>query len=317
MGRLIDGKWVTEDLGTDARGHFVRRATKYRARPTADGSSGFVAEPGRYHLYISHACGWCHRTMIFRRLKGLESAITVSRVQPRMLEEGWEFADGGDPVLGKRRLYEVYLAKDADYTGRASVPVLWDRETNAIVTNESADICTAFDREFDAHARNPELRLFPEDLREQIDEMIAANYEPINNGVYKAGFAGSQRAHEEAATALFRRLDELETLLGERRYLCGDRITAADWFLFPTLFRFDAVYYVHFKCNLRRIVDYPNLWGYTRELYQWPGVRDVCNLDEAKTHYYSSHESLHPRRYIPIGPDLDFDAPHDRAGIRA
>ena len=311
MGQLIDGAWSTADLGPDAKGRYVRRAARFRDTITADGSSGFPAQAGRYHLYVSYACGWSHRTLIFRRLKGLENAVSVSVVDPFMGEEGWTLADGADPIHGKSRLYEVYLEARADYTGRASVPVLWDRETATIVSNESLDIAKGFDREFDAIG-DSSVSFFVEDMAEDIDAMIQANYETVNNGVYKAGFAGSQEAHVEASRALFARLDELEQLLSKQRYLLGDRLTAADWYLFPTLYRFDAVYYVHFKCNLRRIVDYPNLWDYTRELYQVPGVAETCRMDHCKEHYYTSHESIHPRRYVPIGPQLDFERPHGR-----
>ncbi len=314
MGRLIDGQWSNEDLGTDAKGRFVRRASRFRGTVTADGASGFAAEPGRYHLFISYACGWSHRTILFRQLKGLTDVVSMSAVEPTMGEHGWAFGEGGDPVLGKRYLHEVYTAAKPDYTGRVTVPTLWDRKTGTIVSNESTDIARAFDREFDAFG-DAGVRMFPEALEAEIAAMIEANYGPVNNGVYRAGFAGSQPAHEEAARELFERLDALERHLGEHRYLCGDRITAADWFLFPTLFRFDAVYHTHFKCNLRRLVDYPNLWGYTRELYQVPGVKDASDLDECKAHYYTSHESVHPRRYIPIGPELDFERPHGREGV--
>jgi len=313
MGRLLDGEWITADLGTDAQGRFVRRATTFRGKISADGSSGFPAVAGRYHLYISNACGWSHRCLIIRRLKGLEDAISVSFVQPFMgMENGWTLAEGADAVNGKTKLWEVYVAAQSDYTGRASVPVLWDKETKTIVSNESLDIAKALDREFDSIAGNPSLHLFPDELQVDVDKMVAANYDPVNNGVYKCGFAGNQEAHEEASRALFKRLDELEELLGKQRYLLGQRLTVADWYLFTTLYRFDAVYYCHFKCNLKRIVDYPNLWGFTRELYQIPGVAETCNMDEIKQHYYTSHESIHPRRYVPIGPEIDFDQPHGR-----
>lgn len=311
MGKLIEGRWTDEDFETDTKGRFVRRPSSFRRMVTADGSSGFPASPGRYHLYVAHACGWSHRTVLFRQLIGLERAVSISFVQPHMGEHGWTFAQGGDPIAGRGKLHEIYTAADPHYTGRVTVPVLWDRETATIVSNESTDICHAFDREFDAHT-GPRERLFPDELRAQIDAMIEANYAPLNNGVYRAGFAKSQAAHEEAARAVFGRLDELERLLAGQRYLLGPRLTAADWFLFPTLYRFDAAYHTHFKCNLRRLIDYPNLWGYTRELYQMPGVKEVCNLQEVKVHYYTSHPSVHPRAYVPIGPELDFDEPHGR-----
>ncbi len=311
MGKLIDGRWTSDDMETDAKGQFVRRASQFRSMVTADGSSGFAAQAGRYHLYVSHACGWSHRTVLLRQQLGLQEAVSISFVEPHMGEHGWTFGEGGDPIGGKRKLHEVYTAADPHYTGRVTVPVLWDRETATIVSNESTDICRAFDREF-AAVTGTRARLFPDELRAEIDAMIEANYAPLNNGVYRAGFAKSQEAHEQAARAVFARLDELERLLASQRYLLGDRLTAADWFLFPTLFRFDAAYHTHFKCNLRRLIDYPNLWGYTRELYQVPGVKEVCNLQEIKLHYYTSHPSVHPRAYVPIGPELDFDEPHGR-----
>lgn len=311
MGRLIDGEWSNADLGPDARGRYVRRAAKFRGTVTADGSSGFGAEAGRYHLYVSWACGWSHRTLIFRALKGLEDAVTASYTDPFMGEHGWTLPEGADPIAGKRLLYEVYTSAKSDYTGRASVPVLWDRRTATIVSNESIDIARSFDREFDGvGASGP--RFFPPGRDEEIDAMIQANYGPVNNGVYRAGFAANQEAHVEATRDLFRRLDELEALLARQRYLLGNEITAADWYLFPTLYRFDTIYYVHFKCCLRRVADYPNLWGYLRDLYQYPGVAATCRMDECKQHYYTSHESVHPRRYVPEGPEIDFDAPHDR-----
>jgi len=302
MGRLIQGEWSTHDLGADEKGNFVRRAARFRS---VLGSDKHPAEAGRYRLFVAHACGWSHRTLINRALQGLEDAIGVTYVQPFMGEQGWMLEDG--TPLWKA----VYLKAQADYTGRASVPVLWDDVAQTIVCNESKDVVTSFDGPMADLAKHPS-PWFPEDRRDEIQSMIDTNYGPINDGVYRCGFAASQEAHEEAAWALFGRLDEVEKLLGEQRYLLGDEISAADWYLFPTLYRFDAVYYVHFKCNLRRISEYPNLWAYTRELYQWPGVRETCRMDEIKEHYYTSHESVHPRRYIPIGPILDFDEPHGR-----
>ena len=217
-----------------------------------------------------------------------------------------------DPLYGKRCLYELYTLAEKDYTGRASVPVLWDAESRTVVNNESADIMRFFDPEFDAFAKRPDLTFYPEALREQIEAMVQANYKPVNNGVYRAGFAGNQEAHEEAVRDIFARLDELEAHLGTRRYLLGDTLTAADWCLFHTLYRFDSVYYTHFKANVRHIWDYPNLWGYTLDLYQHPGVAETCNMEATKAHYYTSHESIHPRRYIPLGPAIDWHAPHGR-----
>ncbi len=302
MGRLIDGVWTTQDLGADAQGRYVRRAAKFRARV---GDERFPPEAGRYRLYVAHACGWSHRALILRALAGLEDAVPITYVRPFMGEDGWTLTDG--TPLWKA----VYLAAQPDYTGRASVPVLFDEREGVIVTNESRDVIASLEAPMRGLAARA-VDWFPEGKREAIEAMIDANYGPVNDGVYRCGFAASQAAHEEAAWALFRRLDALEAILSRQRYLLGDTITAADWFLFPTLYRFDAVYYVHFKCNLRPLTSYPSLWGYTRELYQWPGVRETCRMDEIKAHYYTSHESIHPRRYVPIGPILDFDAPHGR-----
>lgn len=302
MGRLIDGAWTSHDLGADEQGRFVRRAAKFRGTL---GSEAYPAEAGRYRLYVAHACGWSHRTLILRALAGLEDAIAITYVRPFMGEDGWTL-ESGEPLWKA-----VYVRAKPDYTGRASVPVLVDDTDGSVVANESRDIIASLEAPMRAHAARP-VEWFPEDRREAIEAMIAANYGAVNDGVYRCGFAASQAAHEEAAWALFGRLDELEALLGRQRYLLGDEITAADWFLFPTLYRFDSVYHTHFKCNLRRLVEYPSLWAYTRELYQWPGVRETCRMDEIKEHYYTSHESIHPRRYVPIGPILDFDEPHGR-----
>jgi len=313
MGRMVDGRWVTRDLGPDEKGNFVRRAAVFRNLVTTDGSSGFAPARGRYHLYVANACGWSHRTLIVRALKGLRDIVSVSVVEPFMGQEGWTLKPGSDPIHGAEKLYDVYLATRADYTGRASVPVLWDRESEGIVSNDSMDIMRSFDTAFDSLADQSVPPLFDPGRKPEIDEMIGANYGPIQNGVYKCGFAASQQAHEEAARALFARLDALEALLGTRRYLLGDVITAADWCLFPTLYRFDTIYYVHFKCCLRQVRDYPNLWGYLRDLYQVPGVAETCDMQHIREHYFTSHESIHPRRYIPLSPNIAFDEPHGRA----
>lgn len=315
MGRLIDGQWSNHDLGPDEKGRYVRRATQFRRWVTSDGASAFPAAARRYHLYISHACGWSHRTMLFRALKGLSEVVTVSVTEPFMGSEGWTFASGTDPINDAGKLYEIYLRAKEDYTGRVSVPVLWDSETRTIVSNESSDIIAMFDSAFDGVGGRGDLTLFSEAHAEEIKAHISANYQAVNNGVYRAGFAGSQQAYEEAVVALFERLDELEALLSTRRYLCGDTLTAADLCLFPTLYRFDPVYYVHFKCNLRRLRDYPNLWGYTRDIYQTPGVAETCHLEQIKTHYYTSHESISPRRLVPLGPIIDYDEPHGREAL--
>jgi putative glutathione S-transferase len=313
---LIDGKWSYEGRKPDNRGRFVRAETVFRNRITADGSSGFQAEPGRYHLYVSLACPWAHRTLILRKLKGLEDAISLSVVDHFMGTDGWRFSDNPgaspDTVNGKEYLREVYLQADPGYTGRVSVPVLWDKQRGTIVNNESREIIRMLDTECDAIG-DAGVTFFPEPLRGRIDETITAIYEPINNGVYKSGFARSQEAHEEAVTQLFGALDDWEAVLARQRYLCGDLISEADWCLFTTLIRFDVVYHTHFKCNLRRIIDYPNLWNYLKELYQVPGVAETCNFDHIKRHYFGSHETLNPTRIVPVGPIVDFAEPHDRA----
>ena len=316
MGTMIDGAWLKDgDERTAADGRFVRAETSFRNTVTADGSSGFKAEPGRYHLYVSHACPWAHRTMILRALRKLEDVISVSVVDPFTSDEGWHFSDGPgcipDTLNGTRYLREIYkLAKD-DYTGRVSVPVLWDKREKTIVNNESAEIIRMLNVAFNAWG-NGEPDLYPAPLRGEIDAINEPIYEHVNNGVYKTGFARSQAAYEDAFDALFATLDALEARLCAQRYLAGERITEADWRLFPTLVRFDAVYVGHFKCNRRRIEDYPNLGNYVRELYQYPGIADTVNLAHIKGHYYGSHVSVNPTRIVPKGPELDFTRPHDR-----
>jgi putative glutathione S-transferase len=311
MGRLIDGKWSTGDLGPDAQGQFVRRAAKFRTQISADKSAEFPAEANRYHLYVSHACGWSHRTLIVRALRGLEEVVSVSFMQDHMGEEGWIFEDGQDALGDREKLYQLYVAAQCDYTGRVSVPVLWDKLGCSIVSNESTDIIASFDKAF-SEFDNGAPTLYPEAAADAIGEMVERNYQAINNGVYRCGFAGSQAAYDEAATLLFERLDEIEQILKDNRYLLGNEITGADWSLFPTLYRFDAVYYIHFKCSRRQVRDYPNLWAYTRELYQQPGVAGTCKMDRIRGHYYTSHESIHPRGIIPLSPDIDFEEPHGR-----
>jgi len=286
------------------------------------GEGGFPAESGRYHLYVSLACPWAHRALIFRKLKGLEDAIGVSVVHPHMLGNGWEYADEisddlhgfkgtGDPVNGARYHHQLYTMVDPHYTGRVTVPLLWDRERRTIVSNESADIVRMFNSAFAGVAGNDE-DFYPASLRETIEAVNEPIYHHVNNGVYKAGFATTQPAYEEAFDALFAQLDRLEARLGEQRYLCGERITEADWRLFTTLIRFDAVYVGHFKCNRQRIADFPNLSGYLRELYQWPGVRETVDFTHIKHHYYYSHETINPTRIVPRGPELDLERPHGR-----
>ena len=313
---LIEGRWHAGDVrtpapgGQAAAGRFVRAQSVYRHTVTADGSSGFAAEPGRYHLFVGWACPWAHRTIIFRTLLGLEEVISLSAVNALMLDDGWEFG-APDPVTGATKLYEVYLRADPAYTGRVTVPILWDKQRSTIVNNESPEIIRMLSREFAGLARTP-YDFYPEALREEIDAVNARVYETVNNGVYRSGFATSQAAYEEAVNALFDSLDWLDARLASRRYLVGDRITEADWRLFTTLVRFDAVYYGHFKCNRRHVYEYPHLWGYLRELYQWPGVAPTVKLDEIKRHYYASHRGINPSGIVPVGPVLDFAGPHGR-----
>jgi glutathionyl-hydroquinone reductase len=317
MGYLENGVWHKGWSGRhDARGNFVRRESRFRSRVTVDGSSGYPAEPGRYHLYVSAACPWAHRALIFRKLKGLEQVIAVSIVDPLMLDDGWAFSDGPgcipDTVNGLRYLREVYTKADPSYSGRVTVPVLWDKATGTIVNNESSEIIRMLGSAFDAYASSRE-DYYPQPLRSEIDAVNELTYASINNGVYRTGFATTQEAYEHAFDALFAALDECEARLDRARYLVGERLTEADWRLFPTLVRFDAVYYSHFKCNLRRIVDYPNLSHYVRDLYQVPGIAATVDMDHIKRHYYASHRHVNPTGIVPKGPALDFLAPHDRA----
>jgi glutathionyl-hydroquinone reductase len=325
MGLLVDGKWTDRWYDTSATGgRFVRQESAFRnwitpnGAPGPTGKAGFKAERGRYHLYVSLACPWAHRTLIFRALKGLDSAISLSVVNWLMGDEGWTFepAPGviADPVAGARHLYEVYLRANPTYTGRVTVPVLWDKQQNDIVSNESSEIIRMFNSAFDRVGATAG-DFYPAELRGRIDELNRQIYDNVNNGVYKTGFATTQEAYEEAVRPLFATLDALEARLATHRYLCGERVTEADWRLFTTLVRFDAVYVGHFKCNLRRIVDYSNLWGYTRELYQYPHVKETVNFTHIKHHYYQSHRSINPAGIVPIGPDLDFMSPHGREDV--
>ncbi len=299
-------------------GRFRRQQSTFRDWVTSDGSSAFPLEADRYHLYVCLACPWSHRTVIVRALKGLEAAVSMSFADPFRDERGWAFTGGAfeDPVNGFAFLSQAYLASDPQYSARVTVPVLWDKVGHRIVSNESADIVRMFNGVFDAVAEK-HVDLYPPALRAEIDAVNEAVYGPVNNGVYKAGFARSQKAYDEAYERLFAALDELEARLGGSRYLVGDEPTEADWRLFPTLVRFDAVYYGHFKCNRRRLVDYPHLWGYTRDLYQLPGIAETVALDQIKVHYYTTHDMLNPSRIVPRGPDIDFLAPHERARMRA
>ncbi len=319
VGQLIEGAWHDEDhFPTDSKGAFVRKSSSFREQVRADGSTPFTPDAGRYHLFVSHACPWAHRTMIARSMLGLEDAISVSISHPLMLENGWVFSEGRaevpDTVLGVDYLHEIYSRARPDYTGRATVPVLWDRETKRIVNNESREILRMFNTDFRG-LWTRQVELSPVDRRAQIDATISEIYEPVNNGVYRSGFARTQGAYEKAVTDLFQALDRWEAHLGTQRYLVGDSMTEADICLFTTLIRFDAVYVTHFKCNLRRIVDYPNLWGFTRDIYQTPGVASTCDLRHIKQHYFGSHESVNPFRVVPLGPAIDYDAPHDRARL--
>ena len=325
MGMLVDGKWHDVWYDTKAsKGRFVRSEAQFRNWVTSDGSpgpsgkGGFRAEPDRYHLYISLACPWAHRTLILRKLKGLDSMIGLSAVNSFMGTDGWTFEPGPgvieDPINGARRVYEVYLAADSNYSGRATVPLLWDKARNTIASNESKEIIRMFNSAFnEVGATGPDF--YPEPLRGQIDELNERIYHTVNNGVYKSGFATTQDAYEEAVTAVFETLDMLEERLATRRYLTGATITEADWRLWTTLVRFDPVYFGHFKCNVRRIVDYPNLWGYTCDLYQQPGIAETVDIPYIQAHYYGSHESINPHRILPVGPDIDYSIAHDRARL--
>jgi len=299
-------------------GEFRRQEDRFRAQVTRDGSSGYPAEPGRYHLYVSLACPWAHRTIIVRRLKRLEQVVGMTVVDPVRDERGWAFRDGPghseDPVNGFRFLSEAYTATDPAYEARVTVPVLWDRRDGRIVSNSDDDIMRMLNSAFDDFT-DSDLDLYPEELRVEIDQLNALIYPNINDGVYRAGFATSQTAHELAVRRLFDTLEQLEDRLTGQRYLVGGRLTEADWRLFPTLVRFDAVYYVHFKCNIRRIVDYPNLWGYLRDLYQHDEVAATVDFDHIKRHYYMTHPDINPTRIVPVGPDMDLMEPHDRQAL--
>jgi putative glutathione S-transferase len=316
MGHLENGVWRGGRETRTVNGEFVRRDSQFRSRVTADGASGFPAEAGRYHLYVASACPWAHRTLIFRKLKRLEDAISISIVDPVVVDQGWAFGTGAgcvpDTVNGSHHLHQVYSKAKPDYTGRVSVPVLWDRKTGTIVNNESSEIIRMLNSEFEAFAGSYE-DTYPQRLRGEIDAVNQVVYANINNGVYRCGFATTQEAYERAFDALFAALDEMEARLGRSRYLAGDRMTEADWRLFPTLVRFDAVYYGHFKCNLRRIEDYANLSNTVRDLYQIPGVAETVDMDHIKRHYYASHRHINPTGIVPKGPALDFSAAHDRA----
>lgn len=322
MGLLVKGQWVDQWYDTDANdGEFARSESQFRNWVTKDGSAGptgdagFKAEAGRYHLYVSLACPWAHRVLILRRLKGLESMISVSVVNPLMAEHGWTFDEApgviSDPIINARYMYQIYTATDPNYSGRVTIPVLWDKQQHCIVNNESAELIRMLNSAFDDIGATPG-DYYPHALRGDIDKFNAKIYPNVNNGVYKAGFATTQRAYEQAVMPLFATLDELDQHLSHHRYLAGEQITEADWRLFTTLIRFDTVYYSHFKCNIKRITDYPNLSGYLRELYQWPGIKDTINMAHIKQHYYRSHLNINPIGIVPVGPDLDLERPHGR-----
>lgn len=323
MGLLVDGEWHDKWYDTSkTQGKFERSIAQFRNWITVDGSAGpsgepgFKAEPGRYHLYVSYACPWAHRTLIMRQLKGLNDLISVSVVHPLMLNHGWTFAtdfDGatGDQLFDYDYYYQIYTRADADYSGRVTVPVVWDKQENKLVSNESSEIIRMFNSAFDSVGAAAG-DYYPKDLRSDIDRINDWIYESLNNGVYKAGFATSQAAYDEAVEGVFERLDDLESLLSKQRYLCGERFTEADIRLFPTLLRFDPVYVQHFKCDRKRIAEYPALAGYLREIYQMPGIRDTTNLSHNRHHYYRSHPTINPHGIISTGPEFDLDAPHGR-----
>ena len=323
MGLLIDGVWSSQWYDTKkSGGRFERDTARHRNWVTADGSAGptgsggFAAESGRYHLYVSHACPWAHRTIIFRALKGLNDHITVSVVHPLMLDNGWTFEDdfdgaSGDDLFDKSYMHEIYTLNDPEASGRVTVPVLWDKKTDQIVSNESSEIIRMFNSAFDGLTGNDK-DYWPEPMRDAIEEVNQYIYHNINNGVYKAGFATQSEIYIAAVNDLFDALDRMEERLSSKRYLMGDKLTEADWRFFTTLVRFDPVYVGHFKCNIRRIVDYPSISGYMRELYQMPGIAETVNMSHIKTHYYASHSTVNPTGIVPVGPALDYMAPHSR-----
>ncbi len=323
MGLLVDGQWQDKWYDTKSTGgRFKRSASQFRHWVTADGSAGpsgeagFQAESGRYHLYVSYACPWAHRTLIVRALKGLQEHIGVSVVHPHMLENGWELRDdfdgaSGDALYGLGKLYELYLKADANYTGRVTVPVLWDTQRDTIVSNESAEIIRMLNTSFDGLGATPG-NFYPQALQDQIDTINESVYNDVNNGVYKAGFATSQDAYDEAVVTLFERLEELETRLSQQRYLVGNTLTEADIRLWTTLVRFDPVYVTHFKCDRKRIADYPNLNGFLKDIYQLPGVAETVNMAHIRHHYFRSHPTINPHGIISVGPQLDWDSPHGR-----
>lgn len=327
MGELIDGKWQeTNSQSTDAKGAFLRASSAFRSWVTKDGQAGpsgeggFEAEPGRYHLFIASSCPWAHRTAIYRELKGLDNAVSMSLASARNAN-GWCFSEAPDDMVREYgdgfALHQVYTAAVPSYSGKVTVPTLWDRKQQTVVSNESSEIIRMLNSAFDRHGAKAG-DYYPEKLRDQIEEANAIVYERVNNGVYRTGFAKTQSAYEEAVADVFHGLDWMEERLAEHRYLAGDRVTEADWRAFPTLLRFDPVYYGHFKCNIRRLRDYPNLTDYTRELYQWPGIADTCHLPSIKSGYYQSMLHINPTGIVPVGPDMSWlREPHDRKRLQA
>jgi glutathionyl-hydroquinone reductase len=326
MGLLVNGEWRDQWYDTKSTdGHFKRWDSVFRNWVTADGEpgptgvGGFKAEAGRYHLYVSYACPWAHRTLIFRALKGLEDIIDVSVVHWLMADNGWTFEPGdgviSDPILHARFMHQIYTAAEPNYSGRVTVPVLWDNKTSTIVSNESSEIIQMFNSAFDGVGAKPG-DYFPPHLSDEIDAVNQRVYDTLNNGVYKAGFATTQEAYLAAVNPLFDTLDWLEERLSKQRFLVGDQLTAADWRAFPTLYRFDAIYHTHFKCSRRRLIDYPNLWGYTRDLYQQPGIPATVNMEHARRHYFESHRSINPHGIVPVmAGDVCFETPHDRNSL--
>ena len=323
MGLLVNGKWHDQWYDTQSTGgKFERSTAQFRNWITKDGSAGptgkagFKAEAGRYHLYASYACPWVHRVLIYRKLKGLESTIDVSFVHWYMAEHGWTFNKDdkgivGDHLFDHEYAHQIYTKADSNYSGRVTVPILWDKETGTIVSNESSEIIRMLNSSFD-NVGAKQGDYYPVNLRTEIDALNDRIYNTVNNGVYKSGFSTTQEAYEEAVYPIFETLDWLEERLSKNRFLIGDQLTEADWRLFPTLYRFDSDYVSHFKCSIKRIVDYPNLWSYTRDLYQLPGIIDTVNMEHVRRHYYESHDTINPTRIVPIAPKINWDEPHDR-----
>jgi putative glutathione S-transferase len=318
LGQLVNGQWTTQWTERNQKGQFQRMSTQFHHWIAADGASGFKAESGRYHLYISLGCPWAHRTAILWKLKGLETIIGLSIVDPVISEQGWQFSGYPgcihDTVNQADYLWQVYVKSDPGYTGRVTVPVLWDKQTNQIVNNESRQIIQMFNSEFDGLGASP-IDFYPQALRQEVDRILDEIYHPINNGVYRSGFAASQAAYDTAVTELFQALETWENVLSKQRYLCGSQLTLADWCLFTTLFRFDLAYYGLFKCNLKQLVDFPHLWNYCRELYQYPAAQFVCSIDHVKRLYYAGLPELNPTRIVPAGPEINFGLPHSRQWV--